>query len=393
MTASGPTLSPRLLALLLAGTMTIMAGATISPSLPAIEATLARGPNGPLLARLVLTVPALFTAMTALLAGWAIDRFGRRRILLGAIVLYGVAGPLGGTVSSIETLLATRAALGVSVGIVMTTVVTLVTDYYDGPARGVVMGRQAAFSSIGGIVFLVAGGLLADLSWRAPFGVYLLGLPILWLVWRHVDEPARPAASPDGPVAFPMPQVAALTATAFGSMVVFYLTPVQIPFYLAELGTPSGTVSGIAIAATTLTSAVASSLYGRLRAHVGFSATFALLYAIMALGYGVVAAAAGATQVIAGLAVFGLGLGLLLPNLNALAGQIASPAARGVVVGALTTSIFLGQFASPLAAQPLIGAFGSGGTFLAAVAVCAAAAAVFAIHAWAVRGATSEETT
>ena len=379
-------LDGRLLALLLVGAMTIMAGATISPALPEIEREVATGNNAALLTRLVLTVPALFTALTALFAGAALDRFGRRRILLAAIVLYAFAGPAGGVVSNVWALLVTRALLGVAVGIVMTASVTLVADYYSGPNRGEVMGRQAAFAGIGGIVFLVGGGLLADLSWRAPFAIYLLALPVLAMTWRFLPEPARAssaAGGKDGRGAVRWKPVAALAALAFTSMVVFYLTPVQIPFHLAALGTPSGTLAGIAVASTTLTGAIASALYGRVRARMSRPVTFAILFVLMAVGYAVVAAATGPVAVIAGLAIFGTGFGLLLPSLNTLAGDLADERTRGIVIGALTTSLFLGQFASPLVAQPVIERFGSAGAYwagafvLALLAICFAASLPF----------------
>ena len=249
------------------------------------------------------------------------------------------------------------------------------------------MGRQAAFSGFGGIVFLVGGGLLADLSWRAPFAIYLLGWPILYLVLRHVDEPDRTAsraaagATGDGLDGPRIVRVAALSAVGFSSMIVFYLTPVQIPFHLRGLGAGSGTVAGLAVAATTLTSALASLRYGALRERLGYSAVFALLLVVMAAGYAAVAVAGGPVGVIAGLAVFGVGLGLLLPNLNSLAGDIASSGTRGTVVGALTTSLFLGQFASPFATQPLVARFGSGGAFGGASALLLVGAVLFLAHA------------
>ena len=244
------------------------------------------------------------------------------------------------------------------------------------------MGRQAAFSGIGGIAFLVGGGLLADLSWRAPFAIYLLALPVLVLAWRFLPEPARAApASPTGRTGFPALRapVVLLAALGFASMVVFYLTPVQVPFHLEGLGAPSGALAGAAVAATTLTGAVASALYGRLRSRIGRRTTFALLFATMAAGYAAVSLAGSASGVIAGLALFGCGFGLLIPSLNSLAGDLAEPATRGAVVGALTTSLFLGQFASPLAAGPLIATVGSAGAFGVGAGLLAALGVGFAL--------------
>ena len=66
--------------LLLISTLTIMAGATISPSLPAIESHFAGSPNVEILTRLVLTLPALSIVICAPFAGGLADRFGRQRM-------------------------------------------------------------------------------------------------------------------------------------------------------------------------------------------------------------------------------------------------------------------------------------------------------------------------
>ncbi|MEL6527253.1 MAG: MFS transporter, partial [Chloroflexota bacterium] len=71
--------------LLAAGTLTVMASATISPALPAITEAFADTPNIDLLVSLLLTIPALFIALGAPLAGVIVDRFGRKRLLVIAV--------------------------------------------------------------------------------------------------------------------------------------------------------------------------------------------------------------------------------------------------------------------------------------------------------------------
>ena len=381
----------RLATLLLVSTMTIMAGATISPALPAIRATLGEAANADLLARFVLTVPALFTALSAVAAGRLIDRFGKRGPLLWALVACGAAGAGGGLAPSIEWLLVTRAVLGLAVGVIMTTSVTLVGDYYPGAARARIMGRQAAFTGVGGLVFLVAGGALADLSWRAPFAIYLVAIALLPLAWRHLDEPSREGApdassgeagtgTPDGGS---FATVALLCALAFATMIAFYLTPVQLPFHLETLGIDSALFAGLGVACVTATSAFASLAYGPLNARLGHVGVGACLYALMGAGYGVTMLAGGFALVALGMALFGLGLGLLIPNLNDWMSGLARSDNRGTLLGALTTCLFLGQFLSPLATGPLIDAAGSGGTFGAVGGLLAVVAAGFALR-WAI---------
>ncbi len=378
-----PTL--RLTALLLVSMMTVMAGATIAPALPSIRHAFADAPGADLWVRLMLTLPGLFTAIGAPIAGALIDRFGRKRLLVGAIVLYGVSGTLPGVLSSLPLMLFCRALLGLAVGGLMTTATALITDYYEGPARGGVLGRQASFMGLGGVVFLLAGGLLADLSWRAPFTLYLYAFLVLPLVLGFITEPERkrePGAAAAPRVALPWASLGLIYALGLVGMTFFYMIPVQMPFLLQRMGVTAALLAGLAIATSTLVAALVSLRYGWVRQRLAYRGIVAVTFLFMAAGFSLVGTASTYAPVLLGMAVSGLGQGLLLPNLSNWAGDTAPGPARGRVLGGLTTSIFLGQFLSPIVTQPLVAALGFGGTFLVAGGLLAALSATFAALAW-----------
>lgn len=357
-------MTARLFTLLLISMMTVMAGATISPALPQIEAFFSTTSNAPFLVKLMLTMPALFTAIGAPFAGMIIDRFGRKPLLLLATVLYGFAGGSGLVLNSLPGLLIGRALLGLSVAAIMTIATTLVGDYYQGPRRNQVMGTQAAFIGYGGVVFLVLGGVLADVSWRLPFAIYLMAWPLAVLALLFIDEPIRETrvemtaqdAIPD--IAQPQKSTSQTTllgiyTLTFVSMVAFYLVPVQLPFYLATVATVSNTQVGIAIASMTLTSAIVSMSYPRIKARMTFLGICVLIYLAMGSGYVMIGLAQGYWGVLTGLVIAGIGLGMLMPNINVWVSALATPATRGRALGGLTTALFLGQFFSPIVSQPI----------------------------------------
>ena len=81
--------------ILLASMMTLMAGAIITPALPGITAAFRDVPNAKLLSQLIVTLPALFIALLSPLAGWVIDRFGRKKLLTVSCMLYAISGVSG----------------------------------------------------------------------------------------------------------------------------------------------------------------------------------------------------------------------------------------------------------------------------------------------------------
>jgi MFS family permease len=79
-----------------------------------------------------------------------------------------------------------------------------------------------------------------------------------------------------------------------------------------------------------------------------------------------------------GLSFVGISMGLMMPALSGQLMRSVSQATLGRTMGGFTSSIFLGQFLSPLVLQPVIGAMGMTGAFLGAGA-CATLAFVLVI--------------
>jgi MFS family permease len=172
-----------------------MAGATIAPSLPVIAGVFKNTPEIELLARLILTLPALTIAIFAPLFGLIIERIGKKKVLKWGILLYAISGTTGYYVETIFMILIGRFFLGIAVAAIMTTVLTLIADYFYGNERASFMGIQGSFLAAGGMIYISAGGYLADLDWRAPFLIYLTALVFLPGVFLHLFEPERTVKS------------------------------------------------------------------------------------------------------------------------------------------------------------------------------------------------------
>lgn len=369
MSRPNPNSFPTKATLLLVSTLTVMAGATIAPSLPAMQEHFKEVDNAALWVRLVLTLPALFIVVGSLIAGVVVDRFGRKPLLLAAVALYGLAGASGYVLNSLFHILIGRAFLGFAVAGIMVTATTLIADYYTGSARAAFLGLQAAFMGLGGVVFLSLGGFLADQNWRFPFLIYLFAWLLLPLIIWAIAEPQRTTSPepqdgiPSVPPAFPVKLLAFIYGVALLTQIIFYLIPVQLPFYLKELANANASQSGLAIALATLFSAMSSFFYGKIKQRFGFFSVLVLAFGLMGMGYSIIGLVNNFALVLVGLAIAGSGLGLLMPNLNLWIASEVSDAARGRALGGSTMFFFLGQFLSPLVSQPLSQALGLSTTY------------------------------
>jgi MFS family permease len=341
--------------LLLVSSLTIMSMITISASLPDMSKTFETLPNGTALVKLSLSFPALFIAISAIIAGIVIDKFGRLKLLTIALIFYAIGGTSGYWLDDIYLILGGRALLGISVGISMTIVTTLVADYYQGKSRQNFAGLQIAVMSIGGIVFITLGGILADIDWRVPFLLYFFSLLVLPMTRMHLKEPRETAVRKKPDPSIRSPKIIWFVFLNVMLMwIIFFIIPVQIPFYLKSIGVETNTLIGVAIAASTLFSAVASFSYSRIRDSFGFRQIFGLGYLLMALAYASIAFGNSYAMVLVGMLLAGLGMGLMIPNANIWVMQLAPAEVRGREIGRLTTFWFMGQFISPLLLLPFL---------------------------------------
>ncbi len=341
--------------LLLISSLTIMSMITISPSLPDMTDAFSDTTNGAKLVKLILSFPGLFIAISALIVGRFIDKFGRLKLLGLSLFLYALGGVSGYWLDNLYLILAGRALLGIAVGISMTIVTTLVADYYQGKARQKFAGLQIAVMSLGGIVFITLGGFLADIHWRVPFLIYFFSLFILPFAYAILKEPKQIIDREHKKVTVKSPKLIWLVFINVMLMwILFFIIPIQIPFYLKDIGIESNSMIGLAIASSTFFSAIAAISYSKFKDKFSFSQLFAAGYFLMAVAYILIAIGNSFGMVMLGMLFAGLGMGIMIPNANIWVMQLAPAEIRGKEIGRLTTFWFMGQFLSPLLLLPLL---------------------------------------
>lgn len=361
---------PLKLTVLLVSSLTIMSMITISPSLPKMSEAFAEIENAEFLVKLVMTLPALFIAFFSPVAGVLIDRFGRLKLLYLALILYAVSGASGYFLDNLYYILAGRAVLGIAVGISMTIVNTLVADYFQGPERQKFVGLQVAFMSLGGILFIGLGGVLADFDWRLPFLIYLFSLVVfpMTILFLYEPEISKPTATAESRVQSPN-IIWLLFINMMVMWILFFLIPVQVPFHLKAIGIERNALVGAAIALSTLFSAVSAVSYSKLKDKFSFFTIFSTGYVLMAIAFALVASAESYAMVVLGMIISGLGMGMMIPNTNIWVMKLAPPQIRGREIGRLTTFWFFGQFISPILLLPLSSSISISGTFWVAAGV------------------------
>ena len=342
------------LTLLLLSMLTMMAAAIIAPSLPNIALEFQDFPQVELLSKLILSIPALFIAIIAPFAGNYIDRFGRLQLLYIGLIGYAIGGTSAYFLHDLYLILGGRMVLGVSIGMIMTIAATLIGDYFEGESRQRFVGYQSAFIGLAGVIFMSLGGFLATLHWRVPFLIYLFSLCLIPLVFFFLKEPqstvtTKGGASISSP---PLLKVLFLLGTLF--MILFYLMPTQLPFLLETIGFTAPSYAGNALAINALGIVFSSFFYSRIKNSFSFPVVAWAALLMISSGYFLTGYSANFSMILAAVFLAGLGLGLFIANLNFWVLELSPHQIRGKNIGILTACLFLGQFLSPIIAEPIV---------------------------------------
>jgi len=370
---------PEAALLLIGSCLPVLAAVLIAPVLPRIQAHFAGVAHVELLVPVMLTIPALVVGLLAPFAGLIVDRLGRVRLLLAALLLYAAAGTAPLWLESLHAIIASRVLVGLSEAAIMTCCTTLIGDYYDGARRERLLAMQTVAASVSATAFFIIGGVLGESGWRTPFWLYFSGLVLLPLMaWRLRETVApRTAAVTTESAAFPWRKITAICAVTLMTSIAFYLLPVHLGFILDGMGERSPQRIGQAIGIGSVATVIGAALYGWL-SKFGVALHLMLAFLCSAIGLVVLVEADSYTNVVVAVIVNGLGSGMALPALLNWAMRQLSFEQRGRGMGIWTASFFVGQFICPIvviaigaAAGGLLGAVGAIGWILFAMALMA----------------------
>ncbi|MDV0444154.1 MFS transporter [Methanorbis rubei] len=345
--------------LLCAAMLTLMGGAAVAPALPLISQVFPDVPE--YLISMIITLPSLAVACTGYLVGMACDRFGRKPILLLSLVIFSVAGSAGFFLDSFPAILASRVVLGIGIAGLMTATTALITEYYTGASRVKVLGYQSAAMGLGILILETGGGSLAEISWREPFLIYLVGFVILLGAIFAIKEPAREPTHGlrDSSVKLNMRALLPIYVTIFVGMAIIFLMPTKLPYLIAQVGSTSLMGTGVLLGLMGFCAAVAGIFYGRLAARMPRMQMMFLCFLVLGVGCCLLGFAWSVAAIAAAVILVGAGNGALIPTIVNWITNEAPIRAMGKATGIFSMSLNLGQFASSLLVVPVLVIVGS----------------------------------
>jgi len=330
--------------------LTVMAGAAIAPALGIIKEHFASQPQ--ILIQLIVSMPALLIIITSMfftkINTWA----GTRTIAIVGLLLYIMSGAGCFFVNNIYLLLAMRALLGVSVGLIMPLSTGLLSYYFPPEEQARLMGLSAAMNQMGGVIATLLAGVLAMIDWQFAFLVYLLGLfaiimAILFLPNENLGKDSTKSKIIDFKLLTKFhPSVTGMLLL----MTIFFVFPTNFAI-TAQHEFPSVTAITLIMVGLDLVAFLVGLIFGyimkQFRRYVKYFAPtlFLLGYLCYCMG--------GITFLIIGSCLIGIANGVGVPYLNTIASIKGGKGSATTVMPLLSAALYLGQFISPIIVNPL----------------------------------------
>jgi len=174
--------------------ISVMAVTSINPVLPNLAIAFKLSPQQVGMAMTAFLLPqGLATPILSILA----DRFGRKQILIPSLILFAIAGAIASFTNDFRTFLECRFLQGLGAASLESLQLTLVGDLYMGKMLTSAMALNATMIGVSSTIFPLIGGGLGAISWRYPFLLSLLALPVVLLILTALKLPKQQTANKD----------------------------------------------------------------------------------------------------------------------------------------------------------------------------------------------------
>ncbi len=332
--------------------MAVLGVASITPAFPKIEKELNISEQEVGFLITVFTLPGvILTPILGVLA----DRFGRKKILVPSLLLFGVAGFSLFFTRDFNLFLIIRLLQGIGAASLGSLNVTLIGDFFEGRERAAAMGYNASVLSIGTASYPAIGGALATFGWYFPFLLPVLALPVAFVVLYSLDDTKQinkqnlKAYLINAWKSIKNKQVMGIfIASIFTFILIYgaYLT--FFPFLLdSEFSAPPYAI-GLMMSAMSLTTAITSSQVGKLSAKYSDKILLKSAFIIYALSLILIPFMPSMWLLLIPLILFGTAQGLNIPSLQTMLTDLAPVENRAAFMSLNGMVLRLGQTIGPI---------------------------------------------
>ncbi len=321
---------------------------------------------------LLISFFALPGVIFAPVMGVIADRWGRKKLLVPSLLLFGTAGGACAFVENFNVILFLRCCQGIGASTLGTLNVTILGDLYTGNRRTTILGYNISVLSIGTASYPAIGGALAQYGWRYPFMLPFIAIPlgILVIFFLNTPEPKNKQKFNDyiGKVieSIKNKQTIGLFALGVVTFLVLYGSLITcLPFLLDKSFGASSLIIGLIMSSVSFTSAVISTKIGVITRYISRKTVLIIAFLLYASALMIIPFVPILWGFVAPAIIFGFGLGLAVPSLQSLLMEKAPIKYRAAYMSINNMVLRVGQTLGPILMGILLTTSGIEGVFYA----------------------------
>ncbi len=325
---------------------------SVTPAFPKLAKDLNINPKNLGLLITVFTLPSLILGP---IIGVLADRWGRKRIIVPSLFLFGIAGTACAFARDFNLLLWLRLLQGIGAASLLSLSITLIGDLYKGERRTTAMGYNASISSVGTATYPLIGGALATMGWYYPFALPILAIPLGLLVLFALKNP-----EPQGDrnlkqylnnavKVLKNRQLFGLFIASAANFVFLYGAYVTyLPQLISDTFKAPPTIIGLLLSSVSVAITITSSQLGRLARRFPAKTLISASYIFYGLAMLIVPFVTNLWLLLIPSTIFGIGLGIGFPSIQTLLADLAPREYLATIISVNGTFFGLGQTLGPL---------------------------------------------
>lgn len=360
--------------------MAVLGVATLTPAFPQLAEAL-KVPTKNL--GLLITVFTFPTVILGPIIGIVADRFGRKKIIVPSLFIFGIAGTACAFVRDFNLLLLLRFLQGIGAASLLSLSVTLIGDLYT-ERRTEAMGYNASITSIGTAFYPTIGGALATLGWYYPFMLPSLAIPIGLLILFFLKNPEPKgdrnlkAYLQNALKVLKNRQIVGLFIASGANFIILYGAHVTyLPIFLKKSFQVSPFTIGLFLSSVSVAITVASLQLGRLARRFSETVLIRASFVFYAIALLIIPFIHNLPLILIPTTLIGVGLGIGFPSIQALLSTLAPKEYLATVISVNGTFFGLGQTLGPLLMGLAYSIGGINSVFFLGVGVAIATLIVF----------------
>jgi MFS transporter, ACDE family, multidrug resistance protein len=327
----------RALSIVYAASISLMMGVNfIQPALPALTVPFGVSDSALSLIMTLFTAPAIVLSP---IFGVIADLYGRRLLLGGGLIIFGIFGTAMAFAPSFGWLLAFRTLQGIGFSAVIPLTIVLIGDLLEGEQEIGGQGLKVFLDRVGYMVFPPLGGLLASIAWFWPFVFYILTIPVGFAALLWMPE-TKGKENNDGTMAYlgdilrltRHPRLVIAFSAGFLRFFLDYGFLTYFPLFLVRTHGISTATAGILYVFFSIGAMITASQAGRIAAGRDKANILFVAFVISGAAVALVPSVPGLWLVGGALFFYGLANGVISPMQKSLLTQNAPAELRGGIV-------------------------------------------------------------